>query len=129
MWILIPVLLVFVTSSVVVVVFATKLISAPIQATNDYYADLRAGHYLAAYNQMCDRRQRNLPYTDFRAQQSAAGGVDSYDFTGIDFPNADSIVDIIATGTVDRGGFTYDARVGLTREDDDWKVCSVQESP
>ncbi len=127
MWILIPTLLVFLASLVVVIVFAVKLLTGPVQTTNDYYADVRDGRYVAAYGQLCSPLQRRISQSDFidiqRSDNQSKGRISSYDFHSFHIENSIATV----TGTVERGGSSYDARVGLRKESGDWKVCSVSE--
>ncbi len=132
LWILIPVLLVLVASTVVVGVFATRLAIEPVDASNEYLAKLKAGRFDAAYASLC--APARLGETDVaaleRRRADDLGRITSYDITGIEFPNsndANDVIDIITTGTVVRGGFTYDIRVYLSRENDEWRVCSTSE--
>jgi hypothetical protein len=127
LWILIPVLLVFVASTVVVIVFVTKLVTAPIQTTNDYYADLRDGRYTAAYGELCSLRREEVTLDDFTSQQRSQPRVQSFDFDNIDFSSNRSDVDVVVKGTVTRNGFDRDTHVGLWREDDHWKVCTISQ--
>jgi hypothetical protein len=126
-WILIPVLLVFVVSTVVVIVFAVRLLTGPIQTTNDYYADLRDGQYVAAYSELCSGVRGDLTQADFvdlqRSDARTKGRVTSFDFHSFEIHNHTAVT----TGTVDRGGSQYDSHVGLRKEGGDWKVCSVHE--
>jgi hypothetical protein len=130
-WFLIPVLIVFLVSSTVVTVFAVKLYEQPIDATNQYFADIRAGRYEDAFQQLCATRRFGTTVSAFAATEKRANDarpIDSYDFIGLDFPkNDNSPTDIITTGTVTRNGFDHDTRVGLVREDDEWRVCTVEE--
>jgi hypothetical protein len=131
LWFLIPVLVVFLASATVVAVFGVKLYEQPIDATNDYYAAIRGGRYSDAYNQLCSSRRFTITQSDFVAQQTRendAKPLDSYDFIGLDFPKSDdSSIDIITTGSVTRNGVDHDVRVGMVREDDDWRVCEINE--
>jgi hypothetical protein len=136
LWILIPVLLVFVASFVVIVVFAVKLIGGPIEATNDYYADLKAERYAESYDHLCASLQDEYTQDQFvnllQGQTRAKGRVEDYDFHESDLNSNDDTDDEIfsdstVTGTVDRGNATYDTRVRLRKEDGDWKVCAVSE--
>ena len=120
-------LLVFVASTVVVIVFAVKLITGPVETTNDYYADLRDGRYSAAYSELCSSLRVRISESAFvdlqREDEQTKGRVTSFDFHSSEVRN-----DTATTrGTVDRGGSTYDARVGLRKESGDWKVCAVRE--
>lgn len=131
LWFLIPVLVVFVAASTVAVVFGARLYSGPIDATNKYYADIRASRYDDAYHQLCAARRFESTLTTFESTQQRendARPIDSYDFIGLDFPKDDtSPIDLITTGTVTRNGFEHDTRVGLVREDDEWRVCTIEE--
>jgi hypothetical protein len=131
LWILIPVLVVFLASSTVIGVFGVKLYTQPIDATNEYYAAIRAGRYDDAYQQLCAARRFESTLTTFEATQTRennARPIVSYDFIALDFPkNDNSSIDIITTGTVNRNGFDHDVRVGLVREDDEWRVCRIEE--
>jgi len=130
-WFLIPVLIVFLASSTVVGVFGVKLYEQPIDATNRYYAAIRAGRYEDAYRQLCATRRFATTVSAFAATEQRANDarpITAYDFIGLDFPkDANSEIDIITTGTVTRNGFDHDTRVGLVREDDEWRVCTIEE--
>lgn len=127
LWILIPVLVVLVASTVVVIVFAVRLITGPVGTTNDYYADLRDGRYAAAYSELCTSVRVRISQSDFidiqRGDEQTKGRVSSFDF------HSSEVHDDTATtsGTVDRGGSTYDARVGLQKQGGEWKICAVRE--
>ncbi len=126
-WILIPVLLVLAVSTVVVIVFAVRLIAEPIDTTNDYYADLKDGDYNDAYDQLCSSLQARYSPQDFiaiqRSDEGTKGRVSSYDFH--EFHLEDDISTV--TGDVDRGATRYDVRVQLHKEDGDWKICAIRE--
>jgi hypothetical protein len=127
LWILIPVLLVFVASTIVVIVFAAKLVLGPVQTTNDYYADLHRHDYVAAYGELCSTIQRDISRDRFialqRSDTSSKGPVESYNFSSSHIENGTATT----TGTVVRAGSEYNATIGLRKEDGDWRVCSVRE--
>ncbi len=127
LWILIPVLLVLVASTVVVIVFAVRLVLGPVQTTNDYYADLKDRDYTAAYGELCAAIQREITPTRFeqiqRSDVATKGTIEDYDFSSSHIHNDTATT----TGTVRRAGQDYDARIGLRKEDGDWKICSVRE--
>jgi hypothetical protein len=133
LWILIPVLIVLLGSTAVVGVYAARLAIEPIDASNEYLADLKAGRYDEAYRQLCTPArfaQTNVMFRDRQlALEDARGPITSYDISGIEFPdnNTSDVIDVITTGTVVRNGTTYDIRISLSREDGEWTVCSTSE--
>ena len=134
LWILIPVLLVMTASAIVAIVFGVKLFIGPIDATDDYYANLRDGQYAAAYDNLCAAAQRAFTVEDFIAQQESdedtKGRVEDFDFTDLEFDDESfdsSSIDATVKGEVRRSQATYDVRVGLRREDGDWRVCAIRE--
>jgi hypothetical protein len=131
LWILIPVLVILVTSTVVVGVYAVRLAVEPIDATNEYLADLSAGRYGAASENLCRFALVGGTNALERQQQrdNELGRITAWDIDGIEFPNdgTSELIDVFTTGSVVRNGVTYDIRVGLSREDDEWKVCTVSE--
>ncbi len=127
LWILIPTLLVFLVATVVVIVFAVKLVAKPIDTTNDYYSALKSGQYDDAYNELCSPLQSRYSEQDFadlqRSDARTKGRVTGYDFHEFHIENGDSTV----TGQVSRGSTDYDTTVGLRKESGDWKICSIRE--
>jgi hypothetical protein len=127
LWILIPVLLVFAASTVVVIVFAVRLVLGPVQTTNDYYADLRDRDYPSAYDRLCSAVRSEISETRFeqiqRSDVATKGSIEDYDFSSSHIENDDATT----TGTVRRAGQEYDARIELRKEDGDWRICAVRE--
>jgi hypothetical protein len=127
LWILIPTLIVFTVATVVVIVFAVKLIAEPIDTTNDYYSALKHHEYDDAYDQLCGALQTRYSQEDFnsiqRSDEGTKGSVTSYQFNEFHIENDDSTV----TGDVDRGDTNYNVRVDLRKEDGDWKICGIRE--
>lgn len=127
LWILIPTLLVFAVSTVVVIVFVAKLVLGPVETTNDYYADLHDRDYVAAYGKLCFAIQRDVSQDRYvQLQESdtrSKGAVEDYDFSSSHIENGTATT----TGTVVRSGSEYNATIGLRKEDGDWKICSIRE--
>jgi hypothetical protein len=127
LWILIPVLLVFVASAVVVIVFAVRLVLGPVQTTNDYYADLQHRDYSSAYGRLCSDVRSAVSEPRFeqiqRSDEATKGAIEDYDFSSSHIDNDSATT----TGTVERSGQEYDARIELRKEDGDWKICAVRE--
>jgi hypothetical protein len=135
LWFLIPTLVVFVAAFVVIIVFAVKLVGGPIEATNDYYADVKAARYASAYDHLCSSQRVNYTRRQFadllsRDAQSK-GRVEEYDFHDSELNSDDDgdtvFSDATVKGTVRRSGTDYETRVRLRKEDGDWKVCAVLE--
>jgi hypothetical protein len=124
LWFLIPTLVVLVAATVVVIVFAGRLVIGPIAATEDYFDHLEDGEYVTAYESRCDRFKQQLSLDDFVERERNAGTVTDFDFDDFDTDGEDAEVD----GTVERGGFRFQVRVHLESEDGDWKVCEIEAS-
>ncbi len=75
LWILIPVLLVFATSVVLIAVFAVRAIVGPIEATDDYFSALRDERYATAYDLRCTSYQAQISEADFARREQANGAV------------------------------------------------------
>lgn len=136
-------LLVLLASTVVVGVFVGRLVLGPIDATNDYLADLSDGRYSAAYASLCSPARRVQSEREFVAQQrddeQTRGRITSYNIDSFEFNDNDQVtfnddgdfeganLDAITKGTVVRGGSRYSIRASIRREDGDWKVCSTVE--
>jgi hypothetical protein len=126
-------MLVFVAATVVVVVFGVKLFTEPVDATNDFYADLSAARYEEAYAKLCSPAQRAFSEAQFvqnqeRTEQSQ-GRISRYDFDNVEFSNTDDdfksdVIDATVKGTITRDGRTFDVVVGLQHEDGEWRVCA-----
>lgn len=122
LWILIPVLLVFAASVVVIAVFAVRAIVGPIEATDDYFDALRDQRYAAAYDLRCAAFQAQISEPDFEARERQNGPVRDFDIDGFDRQDDSATTD----GTVTRAGIKYDVSVRLEKEGDDWKVCEIE---
>lgn len=126
LWVLIGVLLVLVAGVVVAVVLAVDLFSKPVDATNEYYANIRAGRYRAAYSQVCTPTQASLGFPGFLREQRNRNRLDgrlrSYQFF-IGTVNGD---DGRAIGQEHRN-FDRDVEVHLDKEGDTWKVCRIED--
>jgi len=131
LWILIPVLVVLVASTAVVGVYGVRLALEPIDETNEFLADISAGRYDEAYEDMCAaaRFAGDNPLGRQEQLDNEVGPITSWDINGIEFSDDDvsDVIDVITTGTVVRNGTLYDIRVGLSREDDEWRVCTAVE--
>lgn len=124
LWILIPVLLVFVTSVVLIVVFAVRAIVGPIETTDDYFTALRDQNYSEAYDLRCAAFKAQISEPDFAQREQANGPVRSFDINGFD-RNDDSAT---TEGDVTRAGVNYHVTVRLEKEDGDWKICEIRAS-
>ena len=124
LWILIPVLLVFLTSVVLIVVFAVRAIVGPIETTDDYFTALRDQNYSEAYDLRCAAFKAQISEPDFAQREQANGPVRKFDINGID-RNDDSAT---TEGDVTRAGVDYHVTVRLEKEDGDWKVCEIRAS-
>jgi hypothetical protein len=120
LWILIPVLLVFLVSAVLVVVFAIRLVVGPLEATEDYFQALRDKNFAEAYNDRCDRFQQRVTLDEFAtAHENLAIGdfdLDDFDTDGDDATTG---------GDVEVNGRSVAVTVELEREHGDWKICEV----
>jgi flagellar basal body-associated protein FliL len=133
LWLLIPLMLVFVAATVVVVVFGVKLFTEPVDATNDFYADLSAARYEEAYAQLCTPAQRAFSEAQFVQNQERTeqtqGRISRYNFDNVEFSNTDDdfesdVIDATVKGTITREGREFDVVVGLQHEDGEWRVCA-----
>jgi hypothetical protein len=119
--------MVFLASTIVVIVFAVKLITGPVETTNTYYSDLKHQQYADAYTELCGSLRAQISQAGFiqlqQGDERTKGRVTSYDFSSSDIRDHSAIVD----GTVQRGGSRYDARLALRKENGDWKICGVRE--
>jgi hypothetical protein len=121
LWILIPVLLVFATSVILIVVFAVRAIVGPIEATDNYFSALRDNRYSDAYDLRCAAFQAQISEGQFAQREQANGPVRSFDINGFDRHNNSATTN----GEVTRAGIRYQVTVGLEKEDGDWKVCTI----
>ncbi len=124
LWILIPVLLVFLTSVVLIVVFAVRAIVGPIETTDDYFTALRDQNYSEAYDLRCAAFKAQISEPDFAQREQANGPVRSFDINGVDRNNDSATTE----GDVTRAGVDYHVTVRLEKEDGDWKVCEIRAS-
>ncbi|MGZ6964849.1 MAG: Rv0361 family membrane protein [Acidimicrobiia bacterium] len=127
LWFLIPILVVFLAAASVAVVFGVKLFTGPVDATNDYYAELKVGNYARAYTHLCSDLQVRYTVSEFdqlqRNDARTLGRIRAYKFDTSNFENGD----VFVRGTVIRSPFNqHRIEVRLVREDSDWKVCSVR---
>jgi hypothetical protein len=126
-------MVVLVGATVVVGVFGVKLFTEPVDATNDFYADLRAGRYEQAYASLCSPAQHAFSESQFvrsqEREEQAQGRITSYDFDNVDLGDDndfnDDIIDATVKGTIVRDGRSLDVVVGLRHEDGDWHVCAT----
>ncbi|MGZ4689234.1 MAG: Rv0361 family membrane protein [Acidimicrobiia bacterium] len=127
LWFLIPILVVFLAAATVAIVFGVKLFTGPVDATNDYYAELKVGNYARAYTHLCSDLQVRYTVSEFdqlqRNDARTLGRIRAYKFDTSNFENGD----VFVRGTVIRSPFNqHRIEVRLVREDSDWKVCSVR---
>jgi hypothetical protein len=133
LWLLIPLMAVLVAATVVAGIFGVKLFTAPVDATNGYYADLSAGRYDQAYARLCSPAQRAFSESRFVQSQErderAQGRISSYDFDDVELGDDNDFdtgyIDATVKGTVVRDGRSTDVIVGLRHEDGDWHVCAT----
>jgi hypothetical protein len=124
---------VLVAATVVVGVFAVKLFTEPVDATNDFYADLSAGRYEDAYAKLCSPAQRAFSESQFvrsqEQQEQLRGRITSYDFDDVELGDDsdfdDDVIDATVKGTIVRSGRSLDVAVGLRHEDGEWRVCAT----
>jgi hypothetical protein len=122
LWILIPVLLVFVTSVVLIAVFAVRAIVGPIEATDDYFTALHDENYSEAYDLRCAAFKAQITEEDFTRREQVNGPVGDFDFNGFDRTNDSATTE----GDVTRSGVNYRVTIRLEKEGDDWKVCEIR---
>jgi hypothetical protein len=126
-------MVVLVGATVVAGIFGVKLFTEPVDATNDFYADLSAGRYAEAYAQLCTPAQRAFSESQFvRSQEQderLRGRITSYDFDDVELGDDndfnDDVIDATVKGTIVRDGRSFDVAVGLRHEDGDWHVCAT----
>jgi len=118
------VLLVFLTSVVLIVVFAVRAIVGPIETTDDYFTALRDQNYSEAYDLRCAAFKAQISEPDFAQREQANGPVRKFDINGIDRNNDSATTE----GDVTRAGVEYHVTVRLEKEDGDWKVCEIRAS-
>ena len=117
---------VLLAGTVLGIVLGVDVFSKPVDATNQYYADVQAHRYRAAYNQLCTARRVNVTFADFVQQQirhnRISGPLRSYDFfVGVVAGN-----DGRALGTEHRRN-DRDVRVDLDKQGSVWKVCTISD--
>jgi hypothetical protein len=120
LWILIPVLALFVVSLVLVGVFAWRLAS-PVDATNEYLALLRDRRFASAYTQRCDAFRAAVPLNEFAGGSESLPAIRHYDIDDVE-PGWN---DATTRGTVELSDRVIDVTVKLEREDGDWTICEV----
>jgi hypothetical protein len=125
--VLIPLLVVFVAGVAFLAVEVVGFVAEPIDATNEYLADLQARRYEAAYDRTCTYASVTPTLDQFVAQQRAIdaslGRLTGYDITGSNFTDGGATTD----GTWTRGGRELDVSFRLDQVGDDWKVCAVRD--
>jgi len=123
--VLVPLLVVFGIGAALLVVEFVEFLGEPVDATNEYLADLRAGRYEEAYGSLCTVTRLALSESDFVAQQQTdeqeLGRITSYDITTSDVEGDGAAT---TRGEVVRGGRTFDYRFDLREEQDRWRMCS-----
>lgn len=122
---LVPLLALFGVGAVLFGIEAFELYREPIDATNDYLADVRAGRYAEAYSQLCTVTRLSLSEDDYVARQQAderdLGPITSYDIYESEL---DSDGGAVTGGEVVRGGRVYDEEFRLREEGGRWRMCS-----
>jgi hypothetical protein len=123
--VLIPLLVVFTGGLVFFGVGLFRVVTEPIDATNQYLSDVRAGRYAAAYAHTCTYANDVPNLQEFIAQQQTLdrryGKLTEYDITGFHSTGSGITTD----GTWVRGGRERDVAFRLRNERDGWKVCST----
>jgi hypothetical protein len=122
LWILIPVLLVFAASVVLIAVFAVRAIVGPIETTDNYFSALRDERYSEAYDLRCASFQAQIGEAQFALREQTNGPVRTFDINGFERHNNSATTD----GEVTRGGIRYQVTVRLEKEDGDWKICTIE---
>ncbi|MEM7322599.1 MAG: hypothetical protein AAF531_05905 [Actinomycetota bacterium] len=93
----------------------------PLDATNDYVANLDNGEYGAAYDQLCAASQAATPRDVWisEAADEIGGDITGYSYNQIDIVNSRATV----TGTIEVDGATLDSVFTLVDEDGEWRIC------
>lgn len=103
--------------------FGSRVVGAPIDATNDYMQNLQDGNYQAAHDSLCDETSLTVEELTAQTQADFPDGIDSYKFglgEGLEIVNDVAT----ASGTVTTGGVEKPVNVDLKSEDGlNWKVC------
>ena len=117
-------LLVFVTSVVLIAVFAIRAIVGPIETTDDYFTALRDQNYSKAYDLRCAAFKAQISEPDFARREQANGPVSDFNINDFQRRNDTTTTE----GDVTRSGVSYHVTVRLEKENGDWKVCIRQRS-
>jgi len=120
--VLVPLLMVFAAGFVFLVVEVVVEVARPIDATNEYLADVKAGRYREAYGRTCRYRPS---FEQFVAALQRAddrlGPLVAYDITGVD----DTERGTFTKGTWTRGGHKNRVAFEVREEGGEWKVCGT----
>jgi hypothetical protein len=126
--VLVPLLLLFAAGFAFFVVEIVGLVAEPIDVTNDYLADVRAGRYEEAYARTCTYAGAAPTLEEFVNEQRQLdqqyGRLTAYDITGSTLTSSGAR----SEGTWVRGGREYDVAFQLREEGDEWKVCGLVRS-
>jgi hypothetical protein len=105
---------------VVLVVFVINLVTAPVDASNDFLDHLRDRQYQAASAQLCDAS----PYESARTlalRLERDGPITSFDLDQSSITNDAGYVG----GTIETGGVSHRIVLDVAKEDGSWKVCDA----
>jgi hypothetical protein len=105
---------------VVVVIFVFNLVTAPVDASNDFLGHLRDREYQVASAQLCVAS----PYESARTlavQLEADGSIESYDLDQSSITNDVGYVG----GTIDTGGVHHRIVLDVAKDDGSWRVCDA----
>lgn len=125
LWILLGALALLVALAGVLIFVLVRAVVGPVNATNDFLADVKAQHFDAAYGALCKDVKQSTTAAQFATQQRGinrtAGPIRSYDINSSNVTNGRAVT----KGTLERARKTFQLQVTLRKEDGDWKVCSA----
>lgn len=125
LWVLLGALALLAALAGVLIVLLIRAVVGPVDATNDFLADVKAQRYQTAYDGLCKDAKQSATSTRFAANQRRLNGTEgpirSYDITSSNVTNGRAVT----RGTLERTKKTFRLQVTLRKEDGDWKVCSA----
>ena len=95
-------------------------VRGPIDATNNYVANLDNGDFGAAYDSLCSADRAAIPRDVWVAD--AASGIGG-DITGYSYTQVEISGDALVTGTIEIDGVSQSSVFRLVEEGDEWRVC------
>lgn len=95
-------------------------VRGPIDATNNYVANLDNGDFGAAYDSLCAADRANYARDSWTAgvQESIGGDITGYSFTQVEISG-----DALVTGTIEIDGVSQTSVFRLVDEGDEWRIC------